>query len=230
MANKIEVFELRKGHLVTCNILYPIIEIEPEYGVTSTAARTIRNEKASLDLVTVDFDTDTVDENRVVELLAEIAGRQRGCKHNRETDYCLQNSMAYFSRLVSHSDLNHDFVSKLGETKRVGQCHCPALEAHMENDTIIYGRMNEETDPPGANKVEVHIAARSLSASDGADDSAFLNHEFVGTVIRIGSTVSCVVPCDHIMGVLLQQLPIFQRSPSKLLQADKAVADGMELK
>jgi NADPH:quinone reductase-like Zn-dependent oxidoreductase len=200
---------------VTCGGL--LTGDKPEYGMTSGASRTIRNEKGSLDLVTVDFDAAT-SEHRLADLLAEIVHRQHGKKRNGETEYCIQSRVAHIGRLLSHQALNRTFVSDSGETKIVSQRDQPALTAQLDNGTVIYNHIDKRTRGDlGSDEVEVHIAAMGLSEADGADESDFLSHEIVGTVTRVGCNVRDIAPDAHVVGFSLEKLSTFQYISSELL-------------
>nr|APX43983.1 polyketide synthase [Pestalotiopsis microspora] len=191
---------------------------KPEFGMTAGAARTLRNEKGSLDLVTLDFD-ETTTEQRVADLLADIADRQRRGGRNGETEYYVQNGVAFIGRLVPHRSLNREFVPDSGELATLNQCDRPAVEAHLENGSIVYRRADGATlESLDDDEVEVHVGAIGLSELDGADDSAFLSHEMVGEVTRVGSRVQNLVPGMAVFGFALDRLSTFQRTSAQLLQ------------
>jgi acyl transferase domain-containing protein len=192
---------------------------KPEYGLTAGAARTICNEKGSLDLVTVDFNPKNTTENRVADLLIDIVYRQRKHGRNGETEYCMQNDIVYIGRLVPSKSLNTRFVPDSGETTKVQMHDGLMLTAETKNGAIVYRQAAEDKPKElKADEVEIQVAALGLSAADGADDSAFLSHELVGTVIRIGSDVTNVAPGVHVAGFALEQLSTIQRASCRLVQ------------
>ncbi|KAI1460205.1 ketoacyl-synt-domain-containing protein [Annulohypoxylon moriforme] len=191
----------------------------PEYAMAIGAVRTIRREKASLDLVTVDFDADTTSEDLISELIADIAARQLMNGRNGETEYCVKNGVVYVGRIVPHRSLLRDFVIDSGETTAVYQQDETAVRAEFENGKIIFRRDDRRVDEPlGDNDVEVRIAAIGLTVDDGADDTNFLNHEMAGTITRVGSEVRNVTPGTDIMGFACDKLATFQRTSSDLVQ------------
>lgn len=175
----------------------------PEYGMTAGAARVMRIEKGSrLDLVTVDYDTDAASEQRVVELLADILGRQQaaGVGHNGETEYIVRSGAVYISRLLPHSDVNGTFVADSGMTSTLRVQHDGSLPAvHGELDQVSGAVKycldgDEDQDFLRPDDVEVQVAAIGLTAVDGADDAGFLSHQLAGTVSRAGEEAVKLFP------------------------------------
>ncbi|KAI1502975.1 putative polyketide synthase [Biscogniauxia marginata] len=163
---------------------------KPEFGMTEGAARVIRNEKGSLDLVTLDFDTETTSNNSVADILADIATRQRVNGRNGETEYYLKGGVVHICRIVSHRDLNYEFVPKSGETITLHQRDRPAVQGKLEQGRLIFCRDDQRvSEPLGPDEVEVHVGAMGVSAADGDDDANFLSHAIAGIVTRVGTNV-----------------------------------------
>lgn len=202
---------------VTCGGL--LTGDRPEFAMNQGAARVIRNEKASLDLVTVDFDVDTTAVERVADLVADIAHRQHTTGRNGETEYFLKSGVAYVGRLKPQRDLSKEFVADSGDTSVVRQSDSPALEARLEHKGLIFRRDEGETEAPLAgNEVEVHVAAIGLAADDFSDDSTFLSRHIAGTISRVGAEVHKLIPGADVFGFALSSLETFQRTPSSLVR------------
>ncbi|KAF3056229.1 Lovastatin diketide synthase LovF [Daldinia childiae] len=202
---------------VTCGGL--LAGDKPEYGMTEGAARALRREKGSLDLVTVDFDAENTPRNRVAALLTDIADRQKTKGRNGEVEYYLRDGIVHIGRLVPHYDLNRQFVPNPDETTTVCQRDHPAVRAEIKNGTPVFllddDRVSEPLQPY---EVEVHVAAMGLSAFDGADESTFLSHEIVGIVTRVGKQVDNLQPGTKVAGFALDRLATFQRTSAELVQ------------
>ncbi|RYP67427.1 hypothetical protein DL771_007258 [Monosporascus sp. 5C6A] len=202
---------------VTCGGL--LTGDRPDFGMTAGAARVIRNEQGSLDLVTLDFDIETTTEGRVADLVADIVKRQHARGRNGETEYCIKSGVVYIGRLVSHRDINREFAPDSGEMTVVSKADCPAIRGNMKNGTIVFHRDDERVaEPLKINEVEVDVAAMGLTASDGVDDRAFLNHQVVGTVTRVGSDVEGISAGMEVTGFTSGRLETFQRTSSHLLR------------
>lgn len=202
---------------VTCGGL--LTGDRPEFAMNQGAARVIRNEKASLDLVTVDFDVDTTAIERVADLVADIVHRQRTTGWNGETEYFLKSGVAYVGRLKPQRDLSKEFVTDSGDTSVVRQSDSPALEARLEHKGLIFRRDEGNTEAPlAANEVEVHVAAIGLTADDFLDDSNFLSRHIAGTISRVGAEVQNLIPGADVFGFALSSLETFQRTPSSLVR------------
>ena len=191
----------------------------PEHGMTAGAARTIRNEKASLDLVTVDVD-ETSPQQRLSELIAKIADRQRVNGSNGETEYCLHNGVVHVGRIKPHAELNRTFVTDSGETTAISGRDNPALAGEQRNGITVYGEVadDQKSEPLDPDDVEVHVAAIGLSAADGADDTPFLSHEIAGIIARVGANVRTMEPGMAVAGFSIDRLSTFQRTSSLLVQ------------
>lgn len=202
---------------VTCGGL--LTGNRPEFAMNQGAARVIRNEKASLDLVTVDFDVETTAVERVADLVADIADRQHTNGRNGETEYFVKSGVAYVGRLKPQRDLSKEFVSDSGDTSTVRQSESPALRARLEHKGLVFRRDEERQEVPlAANEVEVHVAAVGLTTDDFSDDSNFLSRHIAGTITRAGSEVQHIVPRTDVFGFALSSLETFQRTPSSLVR------------
>lgn len=202
---------------VTCGGL--LTGDRPEFAMNQGAARVIRNEKASLDLVTVDFDVDTTAIERVADLVADISHRQHTTGRNGETEYLLKSGAAYVGRLKPQRDLSKEFISDSGDTSTVRQSDSPALRARLEHKGLVFCRDEEKMEAPlAATEVEVHVATISLTADDFSDDSSFLSRQMAGTITRVGADAQHIVPGTDVFGFALSSLETFQRTPSNLVR------------
>ncbi|RYP74755.1 hypothetical protein DL771_002819 [Monosporascus sp. 5C6A] len=202
---------------VTCGGL--LTGDKPEFGMTEGAARVIRNEKGSLDLVTLDFDVETTSEYRVAELLADILTRQQTKGRNGETEYYMKNGVVHIGRLVSHRDLHREFVSDSGEKVTLYQRDRPAVQGRLENGTLVFCRDDRRVaEPLGVEDVEVQVAAIGITESDGDDDTTILSHEIAGTVTRVGADVHDIFPGTKVRGLAFDRLATLQRTSSHLVQ------------
>lgn len=190
---------------------------KPEYGMTEGAARVIRNEKGSLDLVTMDCDEDTP-HSCVADLIHDILTRQRARGRNGETEYYLYNGIVHIGRLVPHRELLRNFVPYSGETIDLHQRDHPAIRGDLETGALVFRRDDEQVAKPlEAAEVEVHVAAMGITFADADDDLHYLNHEIAGTAVRVGANVQDIAPGAKVVGFAFDRLGTFQRTSSQLL-------------
>ncbi|KAM0811341.1 hypothetical protein AB5N19_11697 [Seiridium cardinale] len=191
----------------------------PEYGMTEGAARVIRNEKSSLDLVTVDYDTGATSSECVASLLNDILTRQRSLGRNGETEYYLEHGVVHIGRIVSHREIIRKFVPYSGELIELPYNQKPAVQGGLENGTLVFHRDDERVGKPlGSDEVEVKVATIGVTLSDGDDDASFLSHEFAGTVVRVGGNVRDIAPAATVVGIAYDRLATFQRTSRNLVQ------------
>lgn len=212
---------------VTCGGL--LTGDKPEYGMAEGAARTIRREKGTLDLVTVDFDSEGTANGRVIDLVADIAHRQNinGC--NGETEYYVQSGVPHVGRLVSYHALHQQFVPDSGEVAVLPWNDSLPVAAHRSaQGELEFHRIAGDGDesPLRAGEVEIRVEAIGLNAMDLPDDRDFLNHQVAGTVTRVGGDVhQGLVPGSKVVGFALGKLGTFQRTSHLLVQAMEPSAD-----
>ncbi|KAK8061768.1 polyketide synthase [Apiospora phragmitis] len=220
----IEISETAKSVIwVTCGGL--LIGDKPEYGMAEGAARTIRKEKGTLDLVTVDFDAEGTTEARVIDLVSDIAHRQQIHGWNGETEYYVKGGVVHVSRLVSCRELHQQFVPDSGETAVLKQSEHPSVSARRSaQGSLEFYRDDKEggdvAEPLKPGEVEIHVEAIGLNAMDLPDDMDFLNHQVAGTVTRVGDSVRPgIEPGCRVIGFASGKLGTFQRTSQDLVQA-----------
>lgn len=192
---------------------------KPEYGLTEGAARVIRNEFASLDIVTVDFDAESTPESHVSRLLVDILERQRTKGRNGETEYYVYGGVVYVSRIISSKELNRQFATDSGESQIEHQKDNPALFGDMVDGHLRFCHDHGQvTNLLLEDEVEVHTVGIGITHLDGSDYEDFLNHQISGTVSRVGATVEEMAPGVNVFGFALDRLATFQRTSANLLQ------------
>ncbi|KAI0544083.1 reducing type I polyketide synthase [Xylaria curta] len=190
----------------------------PEYGMTEGFARTIRRERAAMDLVTIDFDTNQISELRLLSLLDDVIGRQRLAGRNGETEYCLSAGVLYVSRIISHKAVHQSLVPGSGESTTLYQRDRPAVKASLKNKTLaFYNDTSATREPLDDDGVELHVRAIGLATPDGSDDASFLNHQVAGIVTRVGSNVKNISCGEEVFGLSFNQLATFQQTSSCLV-------------
>lgn len=201
---------------VTCGGL--LTGERPEFGMTEGLARVIRRERASVDLVTIDFDIDSTPELRVATLVHDVIARQRDAGVNGEVEYRLENGVVYIGRITSHRDVHERLVPESGESTVVHQRSEPAVKAVLENGNLVYDRDDTgRLEPLGPDDVEIRTAAIGLAAPDSSDDVGFLSHQVAGTVTRVGSSVRGVRPGMDVFGLAFGHMATFQRTSCRLV-------------
>lgn len=191
----------------------------PEFAMTEGAARVIRNEKQSLDLVTLDFDVEDTSADRVATLVSDVAGRQRVLGRNGEVEYYMKDGAAYIGRLVSHREVNREFVPDSGESTTILQHDRPVVRAQFQDRSIVYRHDEERRSRVlDADEVEIHVTGIGLASSNWTDDAIFLNSDITGTVTRVGADVKDVSPGTNVAGLAFDRLATFQRTPCHLVQ------------
>lgn len=197
----------------------------PEFALIVGAARTIRKEKRSLDLVTLDYDAQTTSNQRLAAIASDVLERQhtQGGR-NGETEYCVQGGVVHVGRVLPHTEVNSELVPDSGITKTARQQDGPpAVVAHLAGATgeVIFSRDEDVGTPLQPDKVEVQTLAIGLTAEDGADDTTFLSHQVVGKVSCAGDSVKADFPPGSlVMGLVASfdgRLSTFQRTTASLL-------------
>ncbi|KAI1746913.1 reducing type I polyketide synthase [Xylaria castorea] len=190
----------------------------PEYGMTEGFARTIRRERAAMDLVTIDFDTNHISESRLLSLIDNVISRQRLAGRNGEIEYCLSAGVLYVSRVVSHKAVHQSLVPRSGESTTLYQRDRPAVKAGLENKTLtFYNDTSAAREPLDDDGIELHVQAIGLATPDGSDDASFLNHQVAGIVTRVGSNVKNISCGAEVFGLSFNQLATFQQTSSRLV-------------
>ncbi|KAJ2996994.1 hypothetical protein NUW58_g789 [Xylaria curta] len=203
---------------VTCGGL--LFGDKPEFGMAEGMARVLRNELASLDIVTIDFDTESTPTSRVTSLLFDVVEKQRRNVKVRETEYYVYGGVVYVGRIVPSQELNCRYVPDSGETTVVYQKDDPAISAGMHHGDLRFYQDHERSSTTLLpDEAEIQIAAMGITLLDGSDDADFLNHQIAGTVARIGQAAESIVPGSNVFGFALNQLATFQRTSATLLQA-----------
>ncbi|KAI1317532.1 reducing type I polyketide synthase [Xylariaceae sp. FL0255] len=191
----------------------------PEFGMTEGAARVIRNEKGSLDLVTLDFDHKTTALDRVIDLLFDISLRQHIHGRNGETEYYMKSGVPYVGRLASHRELHRMFVPDSGETSAMHQRNDPAVRVCLEKGALVFQRDDERlAEPIDADGIEIHAEAMGVLDSDTISKVDFLNCEISGTVTRVGECVKDIELNSRVFGFAFGSMSTFQRTASNLVR------------
>lgn len=196
----------------------------PEYGMTSGFARVLRAEKQSLDLVTLDFNSNTSPHERVISLLMDIATRQATQGRNGETEYCIDGDTVYVNRLVPSKTINEQFGSRQDTSKLISLKEDPALRGIVKSGKIFFRNDDQTATPLGIADVEIKVIVMGLNARDslvnvtGSDDSGGFNHDIAGIVTAVGSDVSHVNVGNRVTGFAFDTFATRQRTLAKLVQ------------
>ncbi|KAI1322673.1 KR domain-containing protein [Xylariaceae sp. FL0255] len=192
----------------------------PDFAMPTGLLRVLRRESESMDLVAIDFDGTEVSDKHLVSLVCTAAEKQRLHGWSEETEYIVDGGVVYVSRLLPLRKLNATWVPDSGEVVIAETKDAPAVRGSLTHGQVTYRPDEDRRSAALENDmVEVHITAIGLSSPDGTDDATFLSHEFAGSIVRMGSSVSGdPAPGTKVCGLTLDNIATIQRVPSSLVQ------------
>ncbi|CAH0024877.1 unnamed protein product [Clonostachys rhizophaga] len=172
----------------------------PAAGMIAGLVRSIRAERATINIVTIDFDLETTSVDQAVKFVAEKSQQQIEDGASVEHEYCVSDDKLYISRLLPNNALNREqTIEELPYDAEMN------ISGTVQNGKVLFEQQASlpELSP---DSVEIRVAVTGLSkegvlAVHGTDISTTLNHEFGGTVERIGSSVTDFAVGDRVIGL-----------------------------
>ncbi|WEW58624.1 hypothetical protein PRK78_004092 [Emydomyces testavorans] len=195
---------------------------DPEYAMASGLARSVTSENASLDFVTMDLDLKTTSSSSAVRAITDAVRRQVENVVNHETEYCVADGVAYISRLVPNKNLNSVYSVNKSKFEEVPYDDDRAVVGQVQSGKVIFEDDKRYKEPLQPNQIEIKIVLSGLSKEgvlviQGQDYPTTFSHEIFGTVTRVGSAVSRLVPGDQVAGFNFDKYASFQRASQELV-------------
>lgn len=94
---------------VTCGAL--LSGDVPEHAMTSGFARSLTSEDVSLDLITLDSNPSTTTDQRLAEIIVEVAEHQATEEGTGEKEYLVDHGVVHISRVTLNHTLNKKFIN-----------------------------------------------------------------------------------------------------------------------
>ncbi|CAH0052312.1 unnamed protein product [Clonostachys solani] len=172
----------------------------PAAGMIAGLVRSIRAERATINIVTIDFDLETTSIDQAVKFVAQKSQHQIEDGASVEHEYCVSDDKLYISRLLPNNALNRE--QTIEELPYDPEMH---IGGTVQNGKVLFEQQvsRPELSP---DSVEIRVSVTGLSkegvlAVHGTDISTTLNHEVGGTVERIGSSVKNFAVGDRVIGL-----------------------------
>ena len=195
----------------------------PEYGMVAGLARSLNSENASLDLTTLDFDTDSTSDADIVTIITKSADRQATKVATRETEYCIENGLTHISRLLPIENLNAQYATTEHDTHDVPMSDDRRLIGKVRSGKVVFETDLRTEEPVGPNDVEVKLVLAGLNKEDtlvisGNDYPTTFSHEIFGIVSQVGKEVRHLKVWDRVVGFSFDKFATYQRTPANLVQ------------
>ncbi|KAL8982100.1 MAG: hypothetical protein Q9205_003293 [Flavoplaca limonia] len=195
----------------------------PEYGMVAGLARSLNSENASLDLTTLDFDTDSTSDIDIVTIITKSADRQATKVATRETEYCVENGLTHISRLLPVETLNAQYATTEHDTHDVPMSDDQRLVGKVRSGKVVFETDLRTEEPVGPNDVEVKLVLAGLNKEDtlvitGNDYPTTFSHEIFGIVSQVGKEVHHLKVGDRVVGFSFDKFATYQRTPANLVQ------------
>ncbi|KAI0403612.1 polyketide synthase [Xylaria palmicola] len=191
----------------------------PEHAMTCGLLRVLRSEQASLTATVLDVDNETTP-TVVVDLIRTLVAKQI---HGEpvESEYFSSGGKTLISRLVSHDSINKTYGSVEGDVISTAFDPNALLAGRLQSGKVVFETL-EET-PLGPEEVEIKVAASSLNAEgvavvSGTEFTTDFSHEISGTVTKVGSEVTGLLPGDRIVAFSSDKFSTSQRVHHSLTQ------------
>lgn len=195
----------------------------PDYGMVAGLARSVTSENASLDLTTLDFDTDNTSDEDIVRIITKSADRQVTKAETRETEYCVENGFTHISRLLPNESLNAQYATDEHDTHGVPMSDDRRLVGKVQSGKVVFEPDQRTEEPVRPNDVEVKLVLGGLTKEDtlvisGSDYPTTFSHEIFGIVSQVGEDVHDLKVGDRVVGFSFDKFATYQRTPADLVQ------------
>ncbi|KAL8847538.1 MAG: hypothetical protein Q9221_007438 [Calogaya cf. arnoldii] len=121
----------------------------PKYGMVAGLARSVNSENASLDLTTLDFDTENTSGADMVSIITKSAVRQITKVETRETEYCVIKGFTHSSRLLPSESLNAQYATDEHDTHGVPMSDDRRLVGKVQSGKIVFEPDQRTEEPVG---------------------------------------------------------------------------------
>ena len=196
---------------------------KPEFAMASGLMRSLRSEQVSLNVITIDFDTDNTSTADIARIISQKALQQIEKAPSDENEYCVSEGHVYISRLVSNDIINS--VYSVDETDIKPTAFDPEqhLVGKIQSGKVMFETDIRAEDALHPEEVEVKVLLTGLNKEDvliisGTDYPTTFSHEIGGIVQRIGSATKRLAVGDRVVGFSFDKFATFQRVREDLLQ------------
>ncbi|KAF9884961.1 hypothetical protein FE257_000871 [Aspergillus nanangensis] len=195
----------------------------PQFGMASGLLRSLTSEQASLNSVTLDFDTDTTSLDAIVDTITAKAQQQLHSPASLEPEYCVSGSETFISRLVPNRDLNSTYSADLSQTIPKAFNPQEPIVGQVQSGKVVFTEDDRVETALAPTEVEVRVLYTGLNKEDvlvitGVDYPTTFSHEIGGVVHRVGSAVQRVSVGDSVVGFSIDKYATFQRVGENMVQ------------
>ena len=195
----------------------------PEQAMASGFLRSLTSEQVSLNVVTMDFDTENTSTVDIARIISQKALQHIEKAVSTENEYCVSKGQLYISRLVSNETINEMYT--LDELEIRQQHFDPEqhIIGELRSGKVVFEddhRAQTSLDPEA---VEVKVSFTGLNKEDvliisGSDYPTTFSHEIGGIVQRVGSAVKHFAVGDRVVGFSFDKFATIQRVRKDLLR------------
>lgn len=189
----------------------------PEQAMASGFLRSLTSEQVSLNVVTIDFDTENTSTVDIARIISQRALQEIEKAASMENEYCVSEGQIYISRLVSNDTINEMYTLDEADIKKKAFDSEQHIIGELRSGKVMFedDRRAETTIAPEA--VEVRVSFTGLNKEDvliisGSDYPTTFSHEIGGIVQRVGSAAK------HFTVFSFDKFATIQRVREDLLQ------------
>ena len=195
----------------------------PEQAMASGFLRSLTSEQVSLNVITIDFDTENTSTVDIARIISQKALQQIEKVASMENEYCVSEGQIYISRLVSNDTINEMYTLDEADIKKKAFDSEQHIIGELRSGKVMFedDRRAETTIDPEA--VEVRVSFTGLNKEDvliisGSDYPTTFSHEIGDIVQRVGSAAKHFVVGDRVVGFSFDKFATIQRVREDLLQ------------
>ncbi|KAI1132340.1 polyketide synthase [Nemania abortiva] len=184
----------------------------PAHAMTCGLLRVLRSEQASLTATVLDIGDETTPAVMIDLIRSLIAKQIHG--EPVESEYFSSSGKVLIGRLVSHDIINKTYGSAKGEVLSTAFDPKARLAGRLQSGKVVFEALEEA--PLAPEEVEVNVAASGLDVEgvavvSGTEFTTDFSHEISGTVNKVGSEVTGLLPGDRIVAFSSDKFSTFQR-------------------
>lgn len=196
---------------------------KPEFAMASGLMRSLTSEQVSLNVVTIDFDTENTSTTDIARIISQKVLLQIEKTVLLENEYCVSESQAYISRLVSNDIVNSVYSVDETDIKPTAFDPEQPLIGKLQSGKVTFETDSRAENAMDPDAVEVKVSVTGLNKEDvliisGTDYPTTFSHEIGGIVQRVGSAIKRLAVGDRVVGFSFDKFARFQRVREDLLQ------------
>ena len=191
----------------------------PEYAMTSGLARSLTSENLSLDLVTLDYNSDSTSDAKVATIVAKILDQHDSDSESKESEYLVDHGIVHVSRMVPSRAINETFAPDDDQVLYQPLDSAPALKTVLQKGAVMFEEDDRHPEPLKGDEVVVQVKAVGLRRNEAlAVSKSHHLSEFAGIVADVAPNVSHLKVGDRVAGFYSDNMATHQRVSAKLLQ------------